>query len=437
MSTNKGRRSQAVILATLLLFLAAACRSSDETETSAGTTTPGATTAPGDTTAGETTAPSAAGPVGQGVTDTEIKIGMSIPLSGPLAVSGALSKGVAAVFNQVNAEGGIDGRQIKFVVLDDAYDPSRAASNQRQLAEQEKVFASFQFGAPALATRDYMETRKVAQFAFAGNVPLSDTDAYQYTRSLWPDVRLEMGLVTQHILKEDPDAKVGILGLNNDFTSSVIEGVEAGLGDKKDQLVAIEKYEPGAPELSGQVNKLRAAGVTALATTLQGPSAKAVEYIRQIGWEVPIYNYSNSTSKLAFLDLIPASAATGVRQARWFRDPADPALKDDAGMKEYREIIAEFGDGANPDDALVINGFGLGQAVLVALQNMAEPTPEALIESWDNLPPTPSPALPKGVEFKPVLGGRVVSSYEIVEWDGTTWKSLEPVKDAIGEGFID
>lgn len=430
MSRYQSRRPMAVIIAALLLFLTAACRDDGETETSTAST---ASTAPGAT---GTAAPSGDGSAAQGITDTEIKLGMSLPLSGPLATSNVLAKGAMAAFEDVNAQGGIDGRKITMSVLDDAYDPSRAASNQRQLAEQEKVFATFQYGSPVLATRDYIETRKVAQFAFAGNEPLSEIDKYKYTRSLWPDVRLEYGLVAQHMLKEDPDAKVGVLGINTDFTESVIAGVEAGLGDKKDQLVAIERFEPAAPDLTGQINKLKAAGVTALAVTLQGPTAKAVEYARQIGWDVPMYNYSNSTSKLAFLDLIPAEAAAGMRQARWYRDPADAALKDDPGMIEYRELIAQHGDGANPDDALVMNGFGLAQAVIAALQNMAEPTPEALIESWDNLPPTESPALPLGVQFKPVQGGRVVSSYEVVEWDGSTWKSLEPVKDAIPEGFL-
>jgi branched-chain amino acid transport system substrate-binding protein len=426
MSTYRSRRPLAVIVAALLLFLTAACRDDDNTNTSTATTAPGAT---------GTAAPSTGG-TSQGITDTEIKIGMSLPTSGPLAVFNVLAKGAKAAFEEVNAAGGIDGRKVTLTVLDDAYDNSRAASNQRQLAENEKVFASFQFGSPALATRDYMEQRKVPQFAFAGNEPLSDVEHYNYTRALWPDARLEYGLVAQHMLKEDPDAKVGILGINTDFTTSVIAGIEAGLGDKKNQLVAIEKYEQTAPDLTGQVNKLKAAGVTALATTVNGPFTKAVEYIRQIGWDVPIYNYSNSTSKLSFLDLIPPAAGIGLRQARWFRDPADAALKEDPGMLEYRDIIAKYGEGANPDDALVINGYGLTQAVIAALQNMGEPTADGLIESWDNLPPTPSPVLPLGVDFKPVKGGRAVSSYEIVEWDGSTWKSLEPVKDAIPEGFI-
>ena len=121
--------------------------------------------------------------------------------------------------------------------------------------------------------------------------------------------------------------------------------------------MAIERYEQTAPDLTGQVNKLKAAGVTALATTVNGPFTKAVEYIRQIGWDVPIYNYSNSTSKLSFLDLIPPEAGIGLRQARWFRDPADAALNEDEGMLQYRDVIAKYGEGANPDDALVINGY--------------------------------------------------------------------------------
>jgi len=426
MFTSRNRRPLAVIVAALLLFLTAACRDDDDPDVSSGTTAPGAT---------GTAAPSTGG-TSQGVTDTEIKLGMSLPTSGPLAVFNVLAKGAKAALEEVNAAGGIDGRKVTLTVLDDAYDNSRAASNQRQLAENEKVFASYQFGSPVLATRDYMEQRKVPQFAFAGNEPLSDVENYNYTRALWPDARNEYGLVAQHMLKEDPDAKVGILGINTDFTESVIAGVKAGLGDKEDQLVAIERYEQTAPDLTGQVNKLKAAGVTALATTVNGPFTKAVEYIRQIGWDVPIYNYSNSTSKLSFLDLIPPEAGIGLRQARWFRDPADAALTEDEGMLQYRDVIAKYGEGANPDDALVINGYALTQAVIAALQNMSEPTGEALIEAWDNLPPTPSPGLPIGVDFKPVLGGRVVSFYEVVEWDGSTWKQLEPVKDAIPEGFI-
>lgn len=376
----------------------------------------------------------------QGITDSEIRIGASIPLSGPLAFNDAIAGGAEAYFESVNASGGIDGRMISFNLLDDAYDPSRTASNARQLVERDEVFALMVYGGPAMAIRDYLEEKEVPQIAFAGNEPFNNTEAFGYSRSIWPDVRLEFGIATLQILEENPDAKIGIFGINNDFTISVVDGVELALkGEgKEDQLVAVERFEQNATDLSGQINKLRADGVDVLITTFGGPLSKAIEYTRQIGWEAPIYNYSNSTSKLTLIDILaPEATETGLRTVRWFNDPADPALADDPGMIHFREVIDEFGDGVSADDALTMNGYIAAEAVVAALRNMEAPTGSAFVEAWDTMPPTDSDGLVGDAQLEAKPGGRLVSSYVVTEWSDEGWKVIDGPIDGIEEGLLD
>lgn len=209
-----------------------------------------------------------------GVTADTIKIGGSFPFSGGLAIYGNLSKGLAAYFGKVNGEGGVNGRKIDYIALDDGYDPSRVASNARKLVEQDRVFAFAGFGGTNLTIRDYMKSKGVPQFVMAGNAPLSDVKTYPATHAWWPDIRLEGAITAKTVLKENPNAKIGALGLDNDITASQVEGIKEGLDGHSDQLVAQEVFPPTAQDLTSQMNRLKAAGVDTIISGIDAPTRR-------------------------------------------------------------------------------------------------------------------------------------------------------------------
>lgn len=371
-----------------------------------------------------------------GVTADSIKIGGSFPFSGGLALYGGLSKGLQAYFQQVNAEGGVNGRKIDYTALEDAYDPSRLASNARQLVEQDQVFAFVSFGGTNLAIRDYMKGQAVPQFVMAGNAPLSDIKTYPTTRAWWPDIRLEGAITARTILDKSPNAKIGVLGLNNDITASQVEGVKDGLDQHTNQLVATETYPPSATDLSGQVNRLKAAGVDTLIAGIGGPQGiNAVQYMKQTGWAPQVYNYSNASTIATFVGQAGA-AADGMHSVQWMKDPADPQWANDEGIKKFKDAVQKYGDGADPNNFVVLNGYAFGQALVGVLKTIKNPTRDGLIKAWDGVQNVENAALLPGVKLSAGSDGRLVHSYRMTTWDGTTWKLEGDVIDATKLGLL-
>src|SRR5699024_9144072 len=256
-----------------------------------------------------------------GVTDDTIVIGGSFPFSGPLAEFGKLGDGVAIAFDEVNGEGGINGRQIQFETYDDAYDPSQLASNARKIVENDKAFAFIGFGGTNLTIRDYMKGKSVPQFVMAGNVPLSNIDEYQTTRAWWPDILLEGAITAKHVLEDNPNAKIGVTGLDNDITASQIQGIKKGLDGKTERLVAEAPFPPDKKDISGEMNRLKEAGANTLITGMTAPQgSNALKYLSQIGWNPDIYNYSNSSSIESLINQAGQSAKA-LHSVQWLKDP--------------------------------------------------------------------------------------------------------------------
>lgn len=238
------------------------------------------------------------------------------------------------------------------------------------------------------------------------------------------------------VLAQNPDAKIGTLEVNNDLSKSLVAGVEEGLGDKADQLIEQPTYEPSATDLSGQVNQLKAAGVDTIIAGMAGPVAgSAIKYIEQIGWEPTIFNYSNAASKVSFADLA-GPGAEGVYTVQWLKDPADPQWADEPAMREYREAVEQYGDGADPDDLSVLNGYAFGRAFIEALSTMNDPTREGLIEAWDGIENVEVGALIPEVSLTAGPDGRLVHAYRVARYDGESWQLEGEVINAVEEGLV-
>src|SRR6201987_2502996 len=199
-----------------------------------------------------------------GASDTEIKIGQTVPFSGPASAYATIGKAQAAYFNMVNEQGGVNGRKINLIQYDDAYSPPKAVEQVRKLVESDEVLLTFQIiGTPSnAAVQKYLNGKKVPQlFAATGASKFTDPKNFPWTIAFNPNYQAEGRIYGQYILKEHPNAKVGILYQNDDLGKDYLGGIKAGLGNKAATMIVAEAaYEVSDPTVDSQILKLKAAG---------------------------------------------------------------------------------------------------------------------------------------------------------------------------------
>jgi branched-chain amino acid transport system substrate-binding protein len=359
--------------------------------------------------------------------DEPIVVGMSFPLSGPLAGAAAVADGAAAYFEHVNADGGVDGRKIDYQLLDDGYDPARQADNARQLVSQDEAGVVLTFGGISSATAPYLNGAKVAQVAFGTQAALSDTDATPYTRGWFPDGSWEGQVVGQHITEESPDATVGVLGINNDLTTSQVEGLTAA-GVTPDKVLTVA---PGVVDLTSQLNELRGAGVDTLLLAVVGPAQSAtLRTMADIGYEPQVYLYSAAADFATSIGPAGLDNVTGALTAQYFKDPADPRWAEDEGVQAFRTDIAEYGDAKNADSYLAIEGYGAAAAIVSTLEESGGEGGDAFTKAWDSIDGADNPAQLPGMQLSAGPGSRLVHQYQILQFDGASWQDAGDVVDA-------
>ena len=282
-----------------------------------------------------------------GATDTEIKIGQTNPFSGPASSYATIGKTQAAYIKMINDQGGVNGRKINLIQYDDAYSPPKAVEQVRKLVESDEVLLTFQLlGTPSnAAVQKYLNTKKVPQlFAATGASKFTDPKNFPWTMGFNPNYFVEGRIYGQYILKEYPNAKVGILYQNDDLGKDYLNGIKAGLGDKAAKMVVAEaSYEVSDPTIDLQILKIKDAGADLFfSATTPKPAAQAIKKIAELNWK-PVHILDiNATSVGAVMKPAGLEASKGVISVNYGKDPLDPTWKDDAGMKKYFEFMAKY-----------------------------------------------------------------------------------------------
>src|ERR1700733_5612468 len=199
-----------------------------------------------------------------GATDTEIKIGQTVPFSGPASAYAGIGKTQAAHFKMINDQDGINGRKINLIQYDDAYSPPKAVEQVRKLVEGDEVLLTFQLVGtpPNAAVQKYLNAKKVPQlFAATGASRFTDPKNFPWTMGFNPNYFVEGRIYGQYIIKNYPNAKVGVLYQNDDLGKDYLNGIKAGLGDKAATMIVAEaSYEVSDPTIDSQVLKIKDAG---------------------------------------------------------------------------------------------------------------------------------------------------------------------------------
>ncbi|RYX96217.1 MAG: branched-chain amino acid ABC transporter substrate-binding protein, partial [Bradyrhizobiaceae bacterium] len=275
-----------------------------------------------------------------GATDTEIKIGQTVPFSGPASAYSSISKTQAAYFKMINDQGGINGRKINLIQYDDAYSPPKAVEQVRKLVESDEVLLTFQIiGTPSNAgVQKYLNTKQVPQlFAATGATRFADPKNFPWTMGYNPNYQTEGRIYAKYILKNYPNAKVAILWQNDDLGRDYLTGMKAGLGDKAASMIVSEaSYELSDPTIDSQIVKLKSSGADLLfnASTPKF-AAQAIKKVADLGWK-PVHIVDiNATSVGAVLVPAGLENSKGLISTNYGKDPLDPQWKDDPGMKRY------------------------------------------------------------------------------------------------------
>ncbi|MEI7444949.1 MAG: ABC transporter substrate-binding protein [Burkholderiales bacterium] len=362
-----------------------------------------------------------------GATDKEIKVGGISPYSGPASAYGTIGKAIDAYFKKVNAEGGINGRQVKFITLDDGYNPARTVEQTRKLVEQEEVLLLFNtLGTPPnTAIHKYMNQKKVPQlFVATGATLWGDPKNFPWTMGWQPNYQAEAKIYAAHILETRPNAKIGILMQNDDYGRDYLKGFLDGLGDKaKSMIVKQVTYEVTDPTVDSQMVELKASGAdTFFNITTPKFAAQAIKKAAEIGWK-PVH-YLNSVSNAAgtVMNTAGAENGIGVISAFYLKDPTDPQWQNSPEYKDWMAWMQKYFPGGDVKDNLNVFGYTVAQTLVEVLKKAGDNlTRENIMRQAANLDMT-LPMLLPGVNIKTGPDDFFpIEREQLARWDGKTW----------------
>jgi branched-chain amino acid transport system substrate-binding protein len=366
---------------------------------------------------------------GSGVTDTEIKIGNTMPYSGPASAYGAIGKANAAYFAMINDQGGINGRKIKFISRDDSYSPPKTVELVREMVEEEQVLLLFDALGTAsnTAIQAYLNDNKVPQlFVSSGAEKWNDPKNHPWTMGWLPSYRVESRIYAHYILENLPDAKIAVLYQNDDFGKDYLEGLREGLGDKADKLiVARQSYETTDPTVDSQIVALQGSGANILLTAaIPKFAAQAIRKLYDIGWKPTHFLSSVANSVGAVMRPAGLEKDVGVISATYAKDPTDPQWQ---GSSEYNEWLAwmkKYNSSANTADILNVYGYSVAQTMVAVLKASGDDlTREHVMKQAASIHNEKLPMLLPGItistgadDFAPI------KQMQLEKFNGNNWK---------------
>ena len=340
-----------------------------------------------------------------GASDTEIKLGNLNPYSGPASAYGTVGKAMQAYFDKVNATGGINGRKINFMTLDDAYNPAKSVEQTRKLVEQDEVLLMFASLGTAqnIAVQRYLNAKKIPQlFVNTGATRFGDHKANPWTMGWQPTYQAEGRLYAKHILQTKPNAKIGVLMQNDDFGKDYYKGLVDGLGDKAKTMITHHlTYEVTDPTIDSQLVTLKSAACDVFVSiTTPKFAAQAIRKAAEIGWKPTQYLVSVSQSASSVLKPAGFENAVGIISSTYLLTPSDPAAAGNKDVAEYAATMKQYYPNGDPDDTLNANGYSTAATMVQVLRMAGDNlTRENIMKQAANMNFTP-PMLYPGIDIK-------------------------------------
>jgi branched-chain amino acid transport system substrate-binding protein len=373
-----------------------------------------------------------------GATDTEIKIGHTNPYSGPASSYGVIGKAIESYWKMVNDQGGINGRRVRFVTLDDGYSPPKTVEMVRQLVEQEKVLALFNtLGTPTnTAIHRYMNQKKVPHlFLATGASKWGKPKDFPWTMGFQPDYHTEAVIYAKHILANVKDPKIAVLMQNDDYGKDYWEGFKDGLGKDANKVVKHVTYEVTDPTVDSQTIQMKDSGANVFFNiSIPKFAAQSMRKAAEIGWK-PV-QYLNNVSAQVSTTMKPAGFENvqDVITAAWLMDPTDKQWDGNAEMKTWREWMAKYNPAGNIQDVNYCYAYAVSFTMHETLKKCGDVlTRENLMKQAANHQKLRVPLLLPGItlstsptDFYPVQAVR------LQRFKGETWELFGEILAAEG-----
>ena len=372
-----------------------------------------------------------------GVTATEIKIGNTNPYSGPASAYGTIGKVIGAYFKKINEEGGVNGRKINYITYDDAYSPPKTVEMVRKLVEQDQVAALFQtLGTPTnSAIHKYMNQQKVPHlFVATGATKWNDPKNFPWTMGWQPNYQTEGRIYAQYIMKNFPDAKIGILYQNDDYGKDYRKGLHDGLGEAAKKMIVMEQtYEVTDPTIDSQIVNLKNSGANVFYNvTIPKYAAQAIKKTAEIGWK-PLHLLNNvSNSVGAVLKPAGLQNSKDIVSTFYLKDPTDPTWQNDAGYKDWLAFMKKYYPEGDLSDLGNVYGYTVAQGLVQVLKQCGNDlSRENVMKQAASIKGLSLPMLLPGVkvntgptDFYPI------EQEQLAKFDGERWILFGEIYDA-------
>jgi len=362
-----------------------------------------------------------------GASDKVIKIGNMVPYSGPASAYGSIGKSAAAYFRKINEDGGVNGRKIDFISVDDGYSPPRTVEMARRLVEKDEVlFILNPLGtATNLAIRKYMNAKKVPQlFVASGASTWNNPGEYPWTMGWQPSYQTEGVIYAKHILQTRPNARIAVLYQNDDYGKDYLQGLKMGLGDKANMIVAEASYETSDPTVDSQVVQLQGSAADVFFNIATPKfAAQAIRKAYDSGWK-PVQFVNNVSSSIGAV-LTPAGLdkSLGLLSVQYLKDPNDKAWADDPGMMEWRAVMTRYAPDVDLKDTSAIIGYSVAQTMVQVLKQCANVlTRENVMKESANIRDFVLPLALPGIRVNTSPGDFApIKQLQMIRFDGKQW----------------
>lgn len=371
--------------------------------------------------------------------DAEIRIGNIMPYTGPLAAFAVIGRTEAAYFDMINERGGINGRKVKFISVDNNSSPREALERTRELVEKEKVLFMFgAFGTPDnLATRPYLNEKKVPQlFIASGDEEWAHPKRFPWTMGWQPAFRTEGRVFANYIQVAYPDRKIAVLWENDQFGRDLFKGLREGLGDTASRIVADLAFDLADNSIDGQIEVLKDSGAEIL--VFNGSPAKAARAIRKVAeldWH-PVFLLNNASASIASA-LRPAGLqnSVGVISSAFLKDAGDSMWKEDPAIKEFSAFMDKYYPDGDKDDNYALYGYAAAETMVQVLTQCGDDlSRDNIMKQAASLRDYRASIVLPGIEINTgPRDFRPIKQMRLVQFDGDAW---QPIGDVIDSAFI-
>jgi branched-chain amino acid transport system substrate-binding protein len=369
---------------------------------------------------------------GPGVTDTEIKIGQTAPYSGPLSSLSIFGRIEATYLRKINESGGINGRKVTLISLDDAFSPPKTVEQTRKLVESDDVLAVVgSIGTPTnLATSKYLNSKGVPQILLLASTPkLDDPDGLPWTTTFMISQLVETRIYAEYLLKSKPDARIGVIYQNDDLGKGNLGGFKAALGSKASTMIVKEAaYDVMEPTIDSQILSLKASGADTLFHASNARfAAQSIRKAHELGWNVQHVLLSGVSSIATVLRPAGLEASTGAVTSVWLKSSENPVWDDDPDMKEYRAFMKQWAPAELVEDSIF--AYATAQMIVEVLKRCGDDlSRENLLKQATNIHDLQLPLFLPGVKINISPTRRLAwRQASMARFDGSKWVLFDDI----------